>query len=611
MSINDTQTKKLNLRPGIDKNTTELDAEGTYVSCDKIRFFYGKPQKLGGWQSEQVNGTIEGVARSTHTFVDLEETSYLGIGTSKKLYLFSQGDLSDVTPINTSASVTDVLNTQSGSDVVTVSIAPGDSKATDYFIFAEVTASLATVNFTSSYQILSAGAGHFTFLASSTADSTIANGGGGVHVDFLLPGGLADNGAAGGWGAGTWGTPGVSVCAGWSDPRTSAESEAGVSVNLRQWSLDNWGEDYLGNPRGGKIYRWDATNGVGVRAELMASAAPSVVNQMLVAQEGRHVIAFGTHNVSGDYDPLLIRWSDSENLAVWDVAATNQAGEFRLENGSFIIGAQESRREIIVFTDESVYSMSRVGGQAIFSFSDLGRHNGLVSQNGAVDVNGKVYWMGYSSFHKYDGVIQTMPCTLQNYLFDAASEGSLNFAQRDKVVAKTNREFNEIWWFYPSRDSTENDKYVVHNYLEDTWYNGTIERTTWADVDIFAKPYAIDASGTLYIHEQGKNDDAGNLKATLKTSNFDLDDGGDLMFLDRYIPDNEVVKEYNVGFTYKKYPQSVECFDKGPYAITPTTTKVQPRIRGRQCQLRYSTSIQGSDFRIGTDRLDLKTDGKR
>lgn len=609
MSINDTQTQKLNLAAGINKNTTELDAEGTYVSCDKVRFFYGKPQKLGGWVREQVQGTIKGTARDIHTFVDLEETGYLTFGTSEKLYLFAGGVLSDVTPITASGNTTDVLNTQSGSTKVTVSISPQGSQADDYFLFTEVTASLASMSFTSSYQITSVGASFFTFEASSTADSTIANGGGAVRVDFLLPNGLVDNTAAAGWGGGTWGTPGVSVSGGWNQPRASGE--AGVSVNLRQWSLDNWGEDLLANPRGGKIYRWDATSGVETRSQLMSSAAPSVVNQMLVAQEGRHVIAFGTHNVSGDYDPLLIRWSDSEDLGEWTVAATNQAGEFRLENGSFIIGAQESRREIVVFTDESVYSMSRVGGAAVFSFSDLGRHNGLVSQHASVDVNGKVYWMGFNTFHMYDGVIKTLPCSLQNFIFNKDSEGYLNFSQRDKVFADTNREFNEIWWFYPSKNSDENDRYVVYNYLEDTWYDGTMNRTVWADVDIFERPYAIDSSGTLYLHEQGKDDDASNLKATLKTSNFDLQDGSDLMFIDRYIPDNSITKEMNVEFTYKKYPQDTESFSKGPFTITPSIKKKHPRIRGRQCQLRYSTSIQGSHFRLGTDRLDLKPDGKR
>lgn len=609
MSANDTQTKKLEIAPGINKNTTELDAEGIYVSCDKIRFYYGKPEKLGGWQKETYSGSVKGVARDAHTWVDLEERSYLGFGTNEKLYLFEGGELSDITPIRSSASVSDVLNTSAGSNIVTVSIPAHGAAAGDYVIFTCVTASLDGSNFLAGgeYQVISAETNSFTVSVTATAVSGCANAGGLLIADFLLNNGLESNGAAFGWGAGTWNTPGASASAGWSDPRGGT----GTSANLRQWSSDNWGEDGIFNIRGGNIYRWEASAGKTERAKLMASAAPSIVNIAIVAQEGRHVIAYGTHNVSGDFDPLLVRWSDSEDFTKWTAAATNQAGEFRLENGSFIIGVQESRREILVFTDESVYSMRRVGGNFVFSFTDLGTHNGLQSQHAAIDVNGVVYWMGYNSFHYYDGRIHTLPCSLQEFLFNSDSEGSINSDQKEKVFCATNKEFNEIWWFYPSKNSDENDRYVIFNYLEKTWYHGTMERTVWHDVDIFAKPYALDSSGNIYIHEQGKDDDAAGMQVFLQTSFFDLDDGGEIMFVDRVIPDSTITKEVFYNFSYKKYPQATEEFSKGPFQVTPTTRKFHPRIRGRQAQITYSTSIQGADFRIGSDRVSLKPDGKR
>jgi len=604
MSSFDTLTKKLNLKPGINKNTTEFDAEGGYVSSDKVRFFYGEPEKIGGCQEENYVGEVKGVAREVHTWSDLDEELYLGIGAHKGLHLLNQGVVHDITPVATSASATDVINTSSGSNVITVSIVPTGAQAGDYFVFACVTASLETVSFTSTYQILSAETTYFTFQASTSAVNTCANAGGNVVVDFLLSNGLADNGALGGWGGSTWGDPGVSVCAGWSEPRTSD-----VETELRHWSIDNWGEDGMAVPQGGSLYYWEASAGTGQRATIV-SAAPSVNNYMNIAQEGRHVIMYGTHTVSGIFDPMLIRWSDSENYLDWTPSATNQAGEFRLENGSKILGAVETKNEILVFTDESAYRMHRIGGALVYQFTDLGRHNGLMGPKAAVDVNGTVYWMGFDSFMLYNGTVQTLPCTVQKALFGTSPE-SVNPEQKQKVFGTTLREFNEIWWHYPSRDSTENDRYVVYNYLENIWYDGTFGRTAWHDVDIFDRPYALDENGQIWIHEQGTDIGTAGMKAVLKSSFFDIEDGDKMVFIDRIIPDVTLEKELNYSIKAKKYPQDPVLISKGPYKVGPNTRKISTRIRGRQMQMRYSTSVQADTFRIGSDRISLKPDGER
>lgn len=607
MSTDTAVTKKLDLLPGINKNTTELDAEGIYVCCDKVRFFYGKPEKIGGWQQENYAGSVRGVARDVHTWVDTDQVKYLGFGTHKQLGLLTGGEVFDITPIVASACGSSILNTTSGTNEIIVSLNPQGAEGGDFFVFAQVDSSVGGINLTSIYEIASAGATYFKFLASTSATLTTAAAGGTVQVDFLLLTGNQSNGNAFGWGAGTWSTPGVSVCAGWSEPRGGS----GVEVGLRQWSLDNWGQDFIANPRGGKIYTWEASAGTSVRARVVSSAAPSVVNFALVAQEGRHLIAFGTHNVSGDFDPNLIRWSDTEDYSQWTAAASNQAGSFRLENGSFIIGAVETRGQILVFNDESLYSMNRIGGQLVFGFRDLGTYNGLMSQHAMVDVNGIPFWMGFNSFQYWDGTINTLPCSLQEYIFNVDSPGSVNQAQKEKIFCATLRERNEIWWFYPSRDSDEIDRYIIFNHLEKTWYHGTMDRTVWHDVDIFDRPYALDPDGQIYIHEQGKDEDTMGMRAYLKTSFFDLDDGGELMFLDRIIPDSTIIKEMYYTFTYKKYPQASEEFTKGPYTVTQNTSHVFPRIRGRQIQIEYSTSAQGAWFRIGSDRASLKPDGKR
>jgi hypothetical protein len=701
VSSSETKITKVNIQPGINKNTTELDSEGTFVSCDKIRFFYGKAEKIGGWQNESYTGSVNGVCRSLHTWTDLEEQDYLGIGTHKQLGLLTAGTYYDITPVNVCVCAVDILNASAGSNIVTVSIAPaGGTQAGDYFFFDTVSACIGNgldLFQSSVYEILSAESTYFTYEASTTATETSTAAGGITIVKFLVPNGLADNGVQYGWGAGTWGTPGqdtVGTCVeltdafsmtdgsnlvsvndtahgrslgdtvyvstqtnsiggmdltggyynivsigdadnytlstgltnststatsggtivlnysidGWGDPRSSATG--GVSVNLRVWDLDNWGEDLLATPNGGALYQWDATNGTGTRAVLV-TAAPSIINSMIVAQNGRHVVLGGTKGLDDTYDPMLVRWSDSEDLADWGVSAGNQAGFFRLENGSYIIGMQETRGETMVFTDESVYSMRRVGGTAVFTFVDLGRHNGLISKNASVDINGRVFWMGYNSFQIWEGNLHTLPCTVQEFVFDPNSSGSVNQAQKEKVFAVTNREFNEIWWFYPSKNSTEVDRYVVYNYLEKLWYIGTLERTAWHDVDIFDRPYALDSSGQIYIQEQGSDDVTGNLKAQLVTSYFDIEDGQDMMFVDRYIPDHTFNKEMAVCFHYKKYPQATEKHTKGPYTFSPSKRKLHPRVRGRQMQICYSTSIQGGTMRLGSDRIGIKPDGGR
>ena len=164
--------------------------------------------------------------------------------------------------------------------------------------------------------------------------------------------------------------------------------------------------------------------------------------------------------------------------------------------------------------------------------------------------------MGFNTFQFYDGVINTLPCTIQNFIFDPDSPASISYRQRQKVYCATNREFNEVTWFYPSRDSLENDRYVTFNFLEKLWYYGTMNRSVWHDVDIFSRPYAIDTSGNLMIHEQGKNDDANGMKVQLVTSYFDLDDGNEMMFVDRHIPDIILEKDLNVTYNFKKYPLS-------------------------------------------------------
>lgn len=610
MTSSDTELQKLKFRPGINKNTTKLDAEGTFVSCDKARWFYGLAEKIGGAVHEVYTGSVVGTVRKLYSWSDLANQPYLGIGTNEKLEVLSQGQVVDITPIVASNTGTSVLNTSIGSTLVTLSVDPQGTQVGDYFIYTSGPTSVGGINLTqgNQYVVTSVAVGSFQFDALTTAATTQSSKGTAVHLDFLLPIGSESNIALTGWGGGTWGTPGVSVCAGWGDPRIE------VSTNrptLRLWSTDNYGQDFIATPYGGNIYVWDPSLGLDHRAVLFSSAAPSIVNICKIFHEGEHFVALGTHDETGVFDNMLVRWSDSTDPTVWNAEVTNEAGDFRLQSGSLIIGVQESRQQFVIFTDTNVYTMQKIGGEFVFGFQDMGRHNGLMSQNAVVDVNGVTFWMGFKSFHSFNGAINTLPCDLQEYIFDSDSPGSVNLSEKDKIYCATNRQFNEIWWLYPSRDSDEIDRYVIFNYMENTWYHGTWNRTAWEDAGVFSKPYAARTDGTIMLHETGTDDDAQPLKSFVQSSFFDIKNGDKLMFIDRFVPDSRITKQLNLTLNYKKYPQDIEEFTKGPYALLPSTRKVSTRLRGRQMQVIYSCSAQGTDFRLGGDRISIKPDGER
>lgn len=596
----------LKLKPGINKNTTIFDSQGEYVDCDKIRFRFGEPEKLGGWQKEQTQRDFVGVPRAGLTWSGLNGTRYIAAGTNEKLELFYGGNNVDITPLRQTVSVSNSFSIASGSSLMTVSFVAHGGQPGDWVIFANTTASVAGVTLSSEYKITEAIPNSFVVDLGTAASTSVVSAGGSGTLEFLIPSGGKDNGGNTGYGGGTYGTPGI-TSGGWSDPRNGA-----LRANLRQYSLSNWGEDLIATPKGSSIFYWDATN-PNDRAEVISTAAPSVVNFSLVAQPERQVIALGTHTINGVFDPMLVRWCASEDFDDWIASPTNNAGGFRLDGGSEIQGGVLSKREILVFTDEAVYSM--ISNATGYSFDKLGTNPGLCSSKSGIDVNGTVYWMGPNGFYLYDGTIRQMACTLQKAIFGEGIEASalerLNQEQKEKVFCGLNAEFSEIIWFYPAGDSLENNRYVIFNYLENTWYDGTLDRTVWVDADVFDKPYALKSAGGLFIHEQGVDDDTVPMKSFLKTSVFDLDEGDAVMFVDRVIPDGKFVKPINMSFEYSKYPGSTEVFTKGPFQITSTTRKFNPRIRGRQMSITYSTSVGGGDFRIGRFRANVKPDGER
>jgi hypothetical protein len=598
----------LNIAPGVNKDITEYAAEGYWVSSDKVRFQDGRAEKLGGWVVEQttqasVSGrnTFYGIARDIITWKDLENKKYLALGTHEKLQLLYGGKYYDITPVRTTVTAVSVFNTSIGSTDVVVSVPSHGLATNDYIVIPTIATIGDNVSIGGEYQVVSVvGADSFIISVANTAAATSTQCGATTTALFLLPVGLQSNGFAFGWGAGVWGRNG------WGEP-----SSSGAAIELRQWSLDNFGQNLIACPRGGKIYQWSASAGVNARAEIL-TAAPTVNDIFLVNKTTRHGISFGCNDSLGVYDPLLVRWSDQEDLNNWTETVTNAAGSHPLQGGGRIVAVQPTRRETLILTNDIVHSMRYAGNEAVFTFEPVGAQAGAISQHCAVDVNGEVYWMGLGSFYKYNGVVQPLDTTVDKEIF-GDGPGSVNFGQKEKVFAGVNSLFTEIIWLYPSRDSTEVNRYVIFNYVDNTAYTGTLDRTVWEDVGLYQKPYAAGTNGSLYVHEEGLNDDASPMSVYLESGWFDIKDGTDLLFIDRFVPDIRRLtgKAINVTIKVRKYPNSPEEVTKGPYTITDTTGKVSLRARGRQAKVIFEQAITNADFELGNNRISIQKDGKR
>lgn len=586
--------------PGFNKNTTTYDAEGEYIDGDKVRFHFGEPETLGGWEREISSNTILGTPRNVKSWTDLDSQKYLFIGTEKKQYIRTQGSYFDVTPITNTVLLVSVTSTN-GSNTFNVQATGHTRNIGDYVILRDGS-TVGSVDLNGEFTVTNViDADNFEVQATTNATSaeTISD----YNLDILLATGLVDNTSVFGWGSGTWnqGT--------WGTPRTSSSS----ITKLRQYSMVEYGEDFIMNPRGGAVYFWDASVGVSDRfSKLSGAETPERANFSILAP-GRHLVLLGTEDDSDVFDPLLVRFSDSESLTTWNATSTNQAGSYRLEFGNEIICAEQSRREIIIFTDTSVHAMRRTGGNFVFAFDTISKNTkGPCGQSASVEKDDEIYWMSDKGFHRYNGQVMDMDCSIYKFIFEPGSEGYLNQAQKEKVHAHTNKEFSEITWFYPAGSSTECNRYVTYNYQLNCWYDGTISRTCWEDFDVFDRPYAFSPEGVLFIHEQGSNDDTSPLNSTLQTSFFDIGDGDKIMFVDRFIPDATIEKTMTIELCGRKYPNDTTTeVEKGPYNVRNTTRKFHPRLRAREMSVKYTMNEFDGSFRLGKNRIGVLQDGER
>ena len=426
---------------------------------------------------------------------------------------------------------------------------------------------------------------------------------------------------------------------GWGDPAGD-----GVGLQLRLWTNDNYGQDLVIAARGGQIAYWENASGVGSRAVLLSDLSttkgfsgayvPVATNQVVASAIQRFVICVGANSYAvGDpntpFNPMLVRWSDQENPYEWVPSVTNQSGEFQLSNGSYIMCARNTRQEILIWTDSAIYSMQYLGPPYVWGFQILMDNISIMSPNAAVTVNNVTYWMGADKFYTYSGRVETLPCSLWQYVFN-----DINKDQGYQVFCGTNEGYSEIWWFYCSGTSTTVDKYVIYNYLERNWYYGTMARTAWLDSGIRQYPMAADYNNRILYHESSVDDVAGldavPINAYVQSSDFDIGDGHNFGFVWRILPDINfngssadnpsvtmtVRPRRNSGAPYgvadnPRVTSSDNFSTSNVYNIQEFTGQVYTRLRGRQLAFRIESNTLGTQWQLGSPRIDIRNDGRR
>ena len=620
--------QKLRYKPGVNRDVTSYTNEGGWVDSDKVRFRLGFPEKIGGWVKNTLN-TYLGSARSLFPWTALDSTKFLGVGTNIKFYVVEGDAFNDITPIRSTTTGTATFSVGDGFTVATVTDSTHGVNPGDFVTFSNaaslggnVTAAVLnqefevqTVPTTSTYTINISATGN-------SSDS--GNGGGSTVAAYQIDCGLDTQVGGSGWGSSTWGRS-----------TWGSSFGLGVATELALWNQDNFGEDLLINLRDGAIYYWDRSGGVAARAVNLvdvagANNAPTIAKQVMVSDNSRHIIAFGTNTIgTAVQDPLLIRFSSSESLTDWSPVPTNSAGDLRIGSGSTFVTAIETKREIVIFTDSTLHSMQFLGAPFSFGIQPLSTGITIMGPNAAVAVEDAVFWMGQDSFYLYEGGTKQLPCMVKEKVFF-----DFDYTQKDKVFAAHNAEFSEVTWFYCSDTNSvanggngQNNLYVTYNYSEAVWYYGTLDRTAFIDRGIFQYPIGAQ-DGYLYNHEVGYDADGSAMTSSIEASPIDVGEGERFMFINKIIPD--ITFQGSTGGTpsasmtlsMQDYPGSsygqAETDAVTSSAISTTTvpfeqftTKADIRLRGRSFAFKIGSTALGVRWRLGSPRIELRQDGRR
>jgi hypothetical protein len=644
--------QKLNFKPGFNKMVTDSGAESQWVDGDFVRFRYGLPEKIGGWNQLSISGnTLPGAARAQHTWTSLNGEKYGAIGTSQGLFLYYGDDFYDITPLDTAITGA-TFDASTGSPTVTVNKTSHGLLNGRYVTFDSVTvptgSGYATTDFEdNTFEIANVTANTFEITMPSNSAGTTSGTGSAEILPYVIVGPVFQT-AGYGWGTYLWGD------STWGTERTVSD----VVLDPGNWSLDNFGAILVATIFNGKTYTWNpgASGARSIRATVM-SGAPTSTRLTQVSDRDRHLFHFGTETTIGDpstVDPMFIRFSNQEDYNTYQPTATNTAGTFRVDKGNKIMGAVSGKDYTLVLTDTSAYVIQYVGPPFTFSVKQVGTNCGLIGQHALSYSNGVVFWMsGEGGFFMFDGTVKAIPCLVEDFVFTTTGNNlGINYNSAEVVYAEHNSLYNEINWFYPKSGSEQIDRCVTFNFAENCWTTSSLARSTYADQGVFDLPYATEynrtgtpnfaiqgvtnlyGASTYYAHETGtdqiNSSGTTSINAFIKSGDFDISatrditgqstgmadfrgDGEFIMSMKRFIPDFKVLTgNSKVTLLLNDYPsQSATSSPLGPFTITSSTDKVDTRARGRLLAIKIENDGTGETWRYGTLRVDIKPDGRR
>ena len=626
---------KFNFKAGVNKEETDYSNEGGWVDSNLVRFRKNRVEKIGGWVKSSTS-SILGKARALHQWISLAGTRYLGVGTTLKYYIESGSSFNDITPIRATTTNGIVFAATNGSAVITATDDDHGAVTNDFVTIAGAASlggvvTAAVLN--QEYQIASVPTvDTYTFVAKDTSGATITanssdsgNGGSGVDGVYQVNVGLDDYVEGTGWGVSSWGAG-----------TFGSSSALSASNQLRIWTHDNFGEDLAINIRGGGIFYWTEDNNLNTRAVALsaltgANLAPTVGLQVITSETDRHLIVLGADPISsgsrtGSVDPMLIAFSDQETPTQWEPLKTNTAGSLRLSSGSQIVGGLKARQEILIWTDNSIYTMNFIGPPLTFAVNLINEGAGLIGPKAAVNSAKGVFFMSKTGFYFYNGAVQKLESSVQEYVFE-----DLDLGQAFKCHTALNSEFSEVWFFYPSlTDGTkEISRYAIYNYEENLWSIGSLIRYAWLDTGVQNRPQATGIDGDIYYlydHESGFNADSEPMdNVFIESADFDFGEGDNLAFIKRIIPDIKFINELNtsqtgaVNIVLKQRDFNGSSLSTNSTSqITAATTQSFVRARGRQFVLRFESDDDNNvgdrknyKWRLGATRMDITGSGRR
>jgi hypothetical protein len=652
--------QKLNFKPGFNKMVTDSGGESQWVDGDFVRFRYGLPEKIGGWNQLSIAGeTLPGVARAQHTWTSLNGERYAAIGTSQGLFLYYGEQFFDITPLDTAITGC-TLTTVNGSNVLEINKGSHGLEVGRYITLSGVTVTGAsdytTAELEVAYEILTVPTvDKFTVQAVRNEGGSGMTAAGAATVNPYEQVGPVFQTLGYGWSTSTWST------STWGTERDTSS----VTLDPGNWSLDNYGQVLVATIRDGKTFTWNAgaANARTIRASTSTSGAstsnnPTASRLTQVSDKDRHLFHFGTETTIGNsltQDPMFIRFSNQEDLNDYAPTAVNTAGTFRLDKGNRIVGAVSGKDYTLVLTDSAAYVIQFVGPPFTFSIRQVGSNCGLISQHALTYSDGKVFWMsGEGGFFVFDGTVKSLPCLVEDFVFTTTSDNlGINFNATETIYAEHNTLYGEVNWFYPKSGSTQIDRCVTYNYGENVWTTSSLARTTYVDTGVFDVPYATEYSSTslpvfpdilgitntygattYYAHEVGTDqvNSSGTtaISAFIQSGDFDITqvrtrqgqatgavdyrgDGEFFMSVKRFIPDFKVLTgNSKITLLLNDYPNNTASSSPlGPFTITSSTDKIDTRARGRLVALKIENDSTGETWRYGTLRLDAQPDGRR